>query len=67
MDFHVDKTTKVQVDIMMRLGYYNTYWDVDNHTTVILLTYYGNTSLMVVLPDEGIGGLHQQGLHQALA
>ncbi|XP_037644550.1 alpha-1-antitrypsin homolog [Sebastes umbrosus] len=53
MDFHVDKTTKVQVDMMMRTGYYDTYWDVDNHTTVVMLPYKGSTSMMIVLPDEG--------------
>nr|XP_033504123.1 alpha-1-antitrypsin homolog [Epinephelus lanceolatus] len=52
-DFHVDKTTKVQVDMMMRTGYYDTYWDVGKHTTVIKLPYNGNTSMMIVLPDEG--------------
>ncbi|XP_074508345.1 alpha-1-antitrypsin homolog [Sebastes fasciatus] len=53
MDFHVDKTTKVQVDMMMRTGDYDTYWDVDNHTTVVMLPYKGSTSMMIVLPDEG--------------
>ncbi|XP_029281354.1 alpha-1-antitrypsin homolog [Cottoperca gobio] len=53
MNFHVDKTTKVQVDMMMRTGYYNTYWDLDNHTTVIMLPYEGNTHMMIVLPNDG--------------
>ncbi|XP_029295777.1 LOW QUALITY PROTEIN: alpha-1-antitrypsin homolog [Cottoperca gobio] len=53
MDFHVDKTTKVQVDMMMRTGYYNTYWDLNNHTTVIMLPYKSNTSMMIVLPNDG--------------
>ncbi|XP_038582104.1 alpha-1-antitrypsin homolog isoform X2 [Micropterus salmoides] len=52
-EFHVDEATKVQVDMMMRTGYYNTYWDRDNHTTVIMLPYKGNTTMMIVLPDEG--------------
>ncbi|XP_032398747.1 alpha-1-antitrypsin homolog isoform X1 [Etheostoma spectabile] len=52
-DFNVDKTTKVQVDMMIRKGDYDTYWDVDNHTTVVMLPYKGNTSMMIVLPDEG--------------
>ncbi|XP_051265234.1 alpha-1-antitrypsin homolog isoform X1 [Dicentrarchus labrax] len=52
-DFHVDKTTKVQVDMMMRTGYYSFYQDVDNHTTAIMLPYNGSTSMMIVLPDEG--------------
>ncbi|TDH00101.1 hypothetical protein EPR50_G00184080 [Perca flavescens] len=53
MDFNVDKTTKVKVDMMIRMGDYDTYWDVDNHTTVVILPYKGNTSMMIVLPDEG--------------
>ncbi|XP_028461364.1 alpha-1-antitrypsin homolog [Perca flavescens] len=53
MDFDVDKTTKVQVDMMIRKDVYDTYWDVDNHTTVVILPYKGNTSMMIVLPDEG--------------
>ncbi|XP_054474667.1 alpha-1-antitrypsin homolog [Anoplopoma fimbria] len=52
-DFNVDETTKVQVDMMKRTGRYDFYQDVDNHTTVILLPYKGNTSMMIVLPDEG--------------
>ncbi|XP_068433291.1 alpha-1-antitrypsin homolog isoform X2 [Clinocottus analis] len=52
-DFHVDATTKVQVDMMKRTGRYDFYQDADNHTTVILLPYKGNTSMMIVLPDEG--------------
>ncbi|KAM6906431.1 alpha-1-antitrypsin homolog [Lycodopsis pacificus] len=52
-DFNVDETTKVQVDMMKRTGRYDFYQDVDNHTTVILLPYHGNTSMMIVLPDEG--------------
>ncbi|XP_059213193.1 alpha-1-antitrypsin homolog [Centropristis striata] len=52
-NFTVDKTTKVQVDMMMRTGTYNIYWDVDNHTTVVMLPYKGSTSMMIVLPDEG--------------
>ncbi|XP_051797880.1 alpha-1-antitrypsin homolog [Acanthochromis polyacanthus] len=52
-DFHVDDTTKVQVDMMKRTGYYNIYHDADNHTTIIMLPYKGTTSMMIVLPDEG--------------
>uniref|UniRef100_G3NMQ1 Serpin peptidase inhibitor, clade A (alpha-1 antiproteinase, antitrypsin), member 1 n=1 Tax=Gasterosteus aculeatus aculeatus TaxID=481459 RepID=G3NMQ1_GASAC len=52
-DFDVDETTKVQVDMMKRNGRYDFYHDSDNHTTVILLPYHGNTSMMIVLPDEG--------------
>ncbi|XP_070781861.1 alpha-1-antitrypsin homolog [Enoplosus armatus] len=53
VDFRVDETTTVQVDMMIRTGDYNTYWDNANHTTVIMLPYQGNTSMMIVLPHEG--------------
>ncbi|KAA8583291.1 alpha-1-antitrypsin homolog [Etheostoma spectabile] len=52
-DFNVDETTKVQVDMMKRNGRYQFYQDADNHTTVVMLPYKGNTSMMIVLPDEG--------------
>lgn len=52
-DFHVDKTTTVKVDMMKRMGRYDFYHDTDNHTTVIMVPYKGNTSMMIVLPDEG--------------
>ncbi|KAM6992693.1 alpha-1-antitrypsin homolog [Tautogolabrus adspersus] len=51
-DFHVDKTTKVKVDMMTRTGYYKAYWDQVNHTTVVMLPYKGNASMMIILPDE---------------
>lgn len=49
----MDKNTKVKVDMMMRTGRFDFYQDFDNHTTVIMLPYKGNTSMMIVLPDEG--------------
>ncbi|CAL8394859.1 unnamed protein product [Gadus morhua 'NCC'] len=52
-DFQVDATTKVEVDMMKRTGRYEFYQDQDNHTTVIMLPYQGDTSMMIVLPDEG--------------
>uniref|UniRef100_A0A667Y536 Serpin peptidase inhibitor, clade A (alpha-1 antiproteinase, antitrypsin), member 1 n=1 Tax=Myripristis murdjan TaxID=586833 RepID=A0A667Y536_9TELE len=52
-DFHVDDATTVQVDMMKRTGRYDFYQDQDNHTTVIMLPYKSNTSMMIVLPDEG--------------
>ncbi|XP_051265236.1 alpha-1-antitrypsin homolog [Dicentrarchus labrax] len=52
-DFRVDDTTTVQVDMMKKTGRFDFYQDVDNHTTVIMLPYKGNTSMMIVLPDEG--------------
>ncbi|XP_051951362.1 alpha-1-antitrypsin homolog [Xyrauchen texanus] len=52
-DFNVDKDTKVQVDMMKRTGRYDIYQDHDNHTTVMMIPYKGNTSMMIILPDEG--------------
>ncbi|XP_019947567.2 alpha-1-antitrypsin homolog [Paralichthys olivaceus] len=52
-DFHVDEKTNVRVDMMKRMGRYDFYQDSDNHTTVIMLPYKSNTSMMIVLPDEG--------------
>ncbi|KAJ4929081.1 hypothetical protein JOQ06_004701 [Pogonophryne albipinna] len=51
--FNVDENTKVQVDMMKRKGRFDFYHDADNHTTVIKLPYKGNTSMMIILPDEG--------------
>ncbi|KAK2856515.1 hypothetical protein Q5P01_005250 [Channa striata] len=52
-DFHVNPTTKVQVDMMKRTDHYHVYTDAANHTTVIKLPYKGNASMMIILPDEG--------------
>uniref|UniRef100_UPI0037E8546B alpha-1-antitrypsin homolog n=1 Tax=Semicossyphus pulcher TaxID=241346 RepID=UPI0037E8546B len=52
-DFHVDKTNTVKVDMMTRKGSYNMYQDRENHATVVMLPYKGNTSMMIVMPDEG--------------
>lgn len=52
-DFQVDEATKVQVDMMKRTGRYDFYQDNQNFTTVVMLPYKGNTSMMIVLPDEG--------------
>ncbi|KAK3516980.1 hypothetical protein QTP70_029125 [Hemibagrus guttatus] len=52
-DFHVDENTKVTVDMMKRTGRYDMYHDVSNFTSVIMVPYKGNTSMMIVLPDEG--------------
>ncbi|XP_062406075.1 alpha-1-antitrypsin homolog isoform X2 [Sardina pilchardus] len=52
-DFHVDDKTKVTVDMMQRTGRYDFYEDSDNFTTVLMLPYKGNASMMIVLPDEG--------------
>lgn len=53
MDFHVDESTKVQVDMMKRTGRFDYYNDFDNHSSIIMLPYKGNTSMMIVLPSEG--------------
>ncbi|KAK7907381.1 hypothetical protein WMY93_015993 [Mugilogobius chulae] len=52
-EFFVDENTKVEVDMMKRTGRYDFYQDMDNHTSVLLLPYKGNTSMMIVLPDDG--------------
>ncbi|XP_016315419.1 alpha-1-antitrypsin homolog [Sinocyclocheilus anshuiensis] len=52
-DFKVDKNTTVQVDMMKRTGRYDIYQDPVNQTTVMMVPYKGNTSMMIVLPDEG--------------
>ncbi|GAA6077131.1 alpha-1-antitrypsin homolog isoform X1 [Tachysurus ichikawai] len=52
-DFHVDENTKVTVDMMKRTGRYDIYHDVSNFTSVIKVPYKGNTSMIIVLPDEG--------------
>ncbi|XP_037541653.1 alpha-1-antitrypsin homolog [Nematolebias whitei] len=53
-DFYVDKNTKVEVDMMWATRRFDYYHDYDNHTTVLQLPYRGNTSMMIVLPDEGM-------------
>ncbi|XP_066532345.1 alpha-1-antitrypsin homolog [Hoplias malabaricus] len=52
-DFHVDKDTVVRVDMMNKRGYYDSFYDRDNDTWVIMLPYKGKTSMMIVLPKEG--------------
>ena len=39
--------------MMQRSGRYDLYEDEDNFTTVLMLPYKGNASMMIVLPDEG--------------
>ncbi|CAI5683170.1 alpha-1-antitrypsin homolog [Oreochromis niloticus] len=51
-EFHVDGSTTVEVDMMRRTGRYDFYRDDGNHATVLLLPYKGNTSMMIVFPDE---------------
>ncbi|XP_036419115.1 alpha-1-antitrypsin homolog isoform X2 [Colossoma macropomum] len=52
-DFHVDENTKVTVDMMSKESYYEYYRDRNNFTSIIMVPYKGNTSMMIVLPDEG--------------
>ncbi|KAG7461164.1 hypothetical protein MATL_G00207150 [Megalops atlanticus] len=52
-DFHVDDTTKVTVDMMMRTGLFEYYYDRNNHTEVLMLPYQGNASMMILLPSKG--------------
>ncbi|KAL6485868.1 hypothetical protein MHYP_G00052600 [Metynnis hypsauchen] len=52
-DFHVDENTKVTVDMMENTGFYKFYDDRNNFSSIIMVPYKGNTSMMIVLPDEG--------------
>ncbi|XP_017264575.1 alpha-1-antitrypsin homolog [Kryptolebias marmoratus] len=51
--FYVAENASVEVDMMKKTGLFDYYYDHVNHATVILLPYKGNTSMMIVLPDEG--------------
>lgn len=53
MDFHVDESTKVRVDMMQRTGRFDFYRDFDNHSSITMLPYKDNTSMMIILPNEG--------------
>ncbi|RVE55963.1 hypothetical protein OJAV_G00231240 [Oryzias javanicus] len=52
-EFRVDENTKVEVDMMKKTSRFDHYEDNENQTTVVLLPYKGNTSMMILLPDEG--------------
>jgi len=52
-DFKVDEDTTVQVDMMKRTGRYDIYQDPVNQTTVMMVPYKGNTSMMIIFPDDG--------------
>uniref|UniRef100_A0A4W4FC87 Serpin domain-containing protein n=1 Tax=Electrophorus electricus TaxID=8005 RepID=A0A4W4FC87_ELEEL len=52
-DFYIDVKTKVTVDMMKRTGRYNLFQDRNNFTSVIMVPYKGNTSMIIILPDEG--------------
>jgi len=51
--FHVDEKTKVKVDMMRNDGDYDYHYDEVLHTTVLMLQYQGNASMMLLLPDKG--------------
>ncbi|XP_054900638.1 alpha-1-antitrypsin homolog [Poeciliopsis prolifica] len=51
-EFHVDENSKVEVDMMKKMGRFDYYQDQDNHSTIVLLPYKGNTSMLIVLPDK---------------
>lgn len=48
----MDGSTTVEVDMMRRTGRYDFYRDDGNSATVLMLPYKGNTSMMIVFPDE---------------
>ncbi|XP_061097015.1 alpha-1-antitrypsin homolog [Conger conger] len=52
-DFKVDENTTVLVDMMKRTGWHSYYYDHENHTSVLMLPYKGNASMMILLPCEG--------------
>ncbi|XP_037394142.1 alpha-1-antitrypsin homolog isoform X2 [Pygocentrus nattereri] len=52
-EFHVDENTTVTVDMMNKESYYEYYRDRKNFSSIIMVPYKGNTSMMIVLPDEG--------------
>ncbi|XP_036419116.1 alpha-1-antitrypsin homolog isoform X1 [Colossoma macropomum] len=52
-DFHVDENTTVTVNMMRKETYYEYYRDRNNFTSIIMVPYKGDTSMMIVLPDEG--------------
>ncbi|XP_017539003.1 alpha-1-antitrypsin homolog [Pygocentrus nattereri] len=52
-DFHVDEKTNVTVDMMENLEFYRFYDDRDNFSSIIMVPYKCNGSMIIVLPDEG--------------
>ncbi|XP_037543542.1 alpha-1-antitrypsin homolog [Nematolebias whitei] len=53
-DFYVDQNTKVKVDMMRTTEFFDSYHDYVNHAVILQLPYKGSTSMMLVLPDEGM-------------
>ncbi|XP_072348872.1 alpha-1-antitrypsin-like [Scyliorhinus torazame] len=59
-DFHVDNTTTVKVQMMKRKGRYSMNYDTGLASSVILIPYKGNASLVLILPDRGkLAGVEQ--------
>ncbi|XP_067894829.1 alpha-1-antitrypsin-like [Heterodontus francisci] len=59
-DFHVDDTTTVKVQMMKRKGRYAMNYEEELASSVILIPYKGNTSLVLILPDPGkLAGVEQ--------
>lgn len=53
MNFSMDESPKFEVDMMSRTGRIDHYDDFDNHSTIVRLPYKGETSMMIILPNEG--------------
>ncbi|XP_034783267.2 alpha-1-antitrypsin homolog [Acipenser ruthenus] len=51
--FHVNENTTVPVEMMIRSGRFDYYYDEENSTFILMLPYKGDASLMLILPDEG--------------
>ncbi|XP_051875021.1 alpha-1-antitrypsin-like isoform X2 [Pristis pectinata] len=51
--FNVNKTTKVKVQLMSQSSQLNKISDHDIFSTVIKLPYFGNASMIAILPAEG--------------
>uniref|UniRef100_UPI00398F62C5 alpha-1-antitrypsin-like n=1 Tax=Pristiophorus japonicus TaxID=55135 RepID=UPI00398F62C5 len=59
-NFHVDDTTTVKVQMMKRKGRFAMNYDEDLSSSVILVPYKGNASLVLILPDPGkLAGVEQ--------
>lgn len=52
-DFHVDKSTKVKVPMMHRLGMFDVHHCNTLSSWVLLMDYLGNATAIFILPDDG--------------
>ncbi|KAL6060601.1 hypothetical protein STEG23_019773 [Scotinomys teguina] len=52
-DFHVDKSTKVKVPMMHRLGMFDVHHCSTLSSWVLLMDYLGNATAIFILPDDG--------------